>query len=115
MLLYQFDKLISDPLTAWQVLPEDWEHHKHYDDWLLAYEETFERTETESGPWTIVEATNRRYTKLKIFNTIIAALERQLALVDLLPDPAYWEGEGIDVVENNQEAEEIPEPASEEQ
>lgn len=87
----RFDKLIKDPLTAWQVLPEDWEHHKNYDEWLLAYEETFERTETESGPWTIVEATNRRFTSLKIFNTIIAALERQLAMMDALPDPAYWE------------------------
>lgn len=87
----RFDKLIKDHLTAWQVLPEDWEHHKNYDEWLLAYEETFERTETESGPWTIVEATNRRFTSLKIFNTIIAALERQLAMMDALPDPAYWE------------------------
>ena len=110
----RFDKLISDPLTAWQVLPEDWEHHKYYDDWLLAYEETFERTETEWGPWTIVEATNRRYTKLKIFNTIIAALERQLALVDLLPDPAYWEAVESDIPDNNQEIVEKPEPVPEE-
>ena len=95
------------------MLPEDWEHHKHYDDWLLAYEETFERTETEWGPWTIVEATNRRYTKIKIFNTIIAALERQLARVDLLPDPAYWEGVQADSAEDNQEVitptEQVPE------
>ena len=89
----RFDKLINDPLTAWQVLPEDWEHHKHYDDWRLAYEETFERTETESGPWTIVEATDRRYTNVKIFNTIVASLERQLALMNMLPDPAYWEND----------------------
>lgn len=88
----RFDKLIADPLTSWQVLPEDWEHHKNYDEWCLAYEETFERTETESGPWTIVEATNRRYTTVKIFNTLIASLERQLASMDALPDPAYWEG-----------------------
>jgi hypothetical protein len=78
-------------LTAWQVLPEDWDHHQQYDQWLLAYEETFERTETEWGSWTIVEATNRRYTNVKIFNTIIESLQRQLALMDALPDPAYWE------------------------
>lgn len=87
----RFDKLIEDPLTAWQVLPEDWEHHKHYDQWLLAYEETFERTETEWGPWTIVEATDRKFTNVKIFKTIIANLEDRLALLDALPDPAYWE------------------------
>jgi polyphosphate kinase 2 (PPK2 family) len=46
---HRFEKLIKDPLTAWQVLPEDWDHHQQYDQWLLAYEETFERTETEWG------------------------------------------------------------------
>jgi len=101
----RFDKLISDPLTAWQVLPEDWEHHKHYDDWRLAYEETFERTETESGPWTIIEATNRRYTNLKIFETLANTLETQLASMNALPDPAYWEGVVDDFQVNAQDTE----------
>lgn len=99
----RFDKLISDPLTSWQVLPEDWEHHKQYDEWLLAYEETFERTETESGPWTIVEATNRRYTTVKIFRTLVASLEEKLAIMDALPDPAYWEQPADSLVEPEQE------------
>lgn len=90
----RFDKLIADPLTAWQVLPEDWEHHKNYDQWRLAYEETFERTETESGPWTIVEATNRRYTNVKIFKTLTNSLETRLASMNALPDQAYWSEQG---------------------
>lgn len=98
----RFDKLIADPLTAWQVLPEDWEHHKQYEDWRLAYEETFERTETESGPWTIVEATNRRYTTVKIFETLVESLSRQLAAMDALPDPAHWEGTINEFSENMQ-------------
>jgi polyphosphate kinase 2 (PPK2 family) len=99
----RFDKLIADQLTAWQVLPEDWEHHKHYEDWRLAYEETCERTETESGPWTIVEATNRRYTNLKIFETLTNSLEMQLASMDALPDPAYWEDAVDELPDNNQD------------
>lgn len=97
----RFEKLSKDPLTAWQVLPEDWEHHEHYDEWLLAYEETFERTETESGPWIIVEATNRRFTHVKIFECLIASLERKLAPMDALPDPAYWEAASAKVEENS--------------
>jgi polyphosphate kinase 2 (PPK2 family) len=87
----RFEKLTQDPLNAWHVAPEDWEHHRHYDEWTLAYEEMFERTETEWGPWTIVEATNRRFTQVKIFQTIIASLEERLAALDALPDPALWE------------------------
>ncbi len=76
----RFDKLLKDPLTAWHVAPEDWDHHRRYDDWLMAYEELFERTETEWGPWTIVEATDRRHTRVKIYETIIRALEGRLGI-----------------------------------
>ncbi|HNT22786.1 MAG TPA: hypothetical protein PKM21_00350 [Anaerolineales bacterium] len=76
----RFEKLLKDPLTAWHVAPEDWEHHRRYDDWLIAYEELFERTETEWGPWTIVEATDRRHTRVKIYETIIRALEGRLGI-----------------------------------
>lgn len=74
----RFEKLIKDPLTAYHVSAEDWEHHQHYEEWLLAYEEAFERTETEWGPWTIVEATDRRHTWIKIYQTIIQSLEEKM-------------------------------------
>jgi polyphosphate kinase 2 (PPK2 family) len=74
----RFEKLSKDPLQAWHVSPEDWEHHRRYDDWLLAYEEAFERTESEWGPWTIVEATDRRFTRVKIYQTVIDTLEERL-------------------------------------
>ena len=80
----RFEKLTSDPLTAWRVAPEDWEHHRQYKEWLLAYEETFEQTESEWAPWTIVEATNRRYTQEKIYQTIIQTLEKRLGLEPLV-------------------------------
>jgi polyphosphate kinase 2 (PPK2 family) len=101
----RFEKLAKDPLNAWHVEPEDWEHHRQYDEWLLAYEEAFERTDTEWGPWTIVEATNRRYTRVKVFQTLIAALEERLAAMDALPDPALWEQPVIE--DEKQEPEKI--------
>jgi AMP-polyphosphate phosphotransferase len=74
----RFNKLSKDPLTAWHVTPEDWEHHYRYEDWMVAYEEAFERTESEWGPWTIVEATDRRFTWVKIYQTVITSLEERL-------------------------------------
>lgn len=76
----RFDKLSKDPMTSWQVTAEDWEHHRRYDEWLLAYEEAFEHTETEWGPWTIVEATDRRFTWVKIYQTLINCLAEQLEI-----------------------------------
>lgn len=83
--LDRFETLIEDPLFAWKVEPEDWENQRRYNEWLLVYEEMFERTETEWGPWTIVEATDRRHTRTKIFQTIIAALEERLDEEGFLP------------------------------
>ncbi|UCC86959.1 MAG: hypothetical protein JSV81_19225 [Anaerolineales bacterium] len=74
----RFRKLEKDPLESWHVQPEDWEHHRKYDDYLQAVEEMLERTETEWGPWTIVEATDRRWARVKIFETIIDQLEDTL-------------------------------------
>ena len=76
----RFDKLTKDPMTSWQVTAEDWEHYRRYDDWLVAYEEAFEHTETEWGPWTIVEATDRRFTWVKIYQTLINCLADQLEI-----------------------------------
>jgi polyphosphate kinase 2 (PPK2 family) len=86
----RFEKLTKDPLNAWHVTPEDWEHHRNYDNWLLAYEEMLERTETEWGPWTIVEATDRQFTQVKIYQTLIRVLEDRLASLNASPDPALW-------------------------
>jgi polyphosphate kinase 2 (PPK2 family) len=76
----RFNKLSADPLTAWRVASEDWEHHRQYKVWLLAYEEAFELTESEWAPWTIVEATDRRHTQVKIYQTIIKTLEKRLGM-----------------------------------
>lgn len=88
----RFNKLLKDSLTAWHVSPEDWDHHYRYDDWWVAYEEAFERTESEWGPWTIVEATEKRYTWAKIFRTVISTLEERLGWQHLVL-PAVSEAE----------------------
>lgn len=74
----RFKKLESDPVTSWQVEAEDWRHHEAYDDYLLAVEEMLERTESECGPWTLVEATDRRWTRIKVLETVICRMEEGL-------------------------------------
>jgi AMP-polyphosphate phosphotransferase len=74
----RFKKLLADPLEAWRVSAEDRRNHKHYKDWLVIYEEMLERTDSEWGPWTIVEATDKRHTYVKVYQTIIRALEERL-------------------------------------
>ena len=89
----RFKKLEADPLNAWRVTKEDWRNHKHYDEWLLLYEEMLEKTETEWGPWTIVPATNRRITSLTVYETIITALEQRLGKEALAEAPSLPTGQ----------------------
>jgi polyphosphate kinase 2 (PPK2 family) len=79
----RFLAIEKDPLESWRVTAEDWNRHKKYNEYLRAAEEMFERTESEWGPWTIVEATDRWWARRKVFQTLIAALETRLG--DLAP------------------------------
>jgi len=116
----RFDALASDPLMAWKVEPEDWERHNQYNEWLQIYEEMFERTDTEWGVWTIVEATDRFYTRMKIFQTLIGVLEERLRILDALPPTRQNEEEEKEIEDQSKsglhpspEAEPYPEPISE--
>lgn len=84
----RFKKLEESPLTSWHVLAEDWEHHRQYDQYLEALQDMLEWTDTEWGPWTIVEATDRRWTRIKIFRTITQRLVEALKERGIeLPEP----------------------------
>jgi polyphosphate kinase 2 (PPK2 family) len=74
----RFEAIEADPLEAWRVTAADWARQKKYDDYLAATEEMLEQTDTEYAPWTIIEATSKWHARKKLFDTIIAAIEKRL-------------------------------------
>jgi AMP-polyphosphate phosphotransferase len=74
----RFKTLEKDPLQSWRVQKEDWNHYRKYDDYLEAIEEMLARTETEWGPWMIVEATDRRWAHIKLLGNICSKMEDAL-------------------------------------
>ena len=91
----RFSRMKADPLEAWRVTKEDWVHHKKYDEYLVASEEMLEMTDSEYAPWTIVEATSKYYARKKVFETIIAAMEKRLG--DNAPLRADSKGDDSDL------------------
>lgn len=75
----RFHKLKKNPLTGWEIHPVHWERHRKYHPYTVALEEMFKRTHTNWAPWTIVEATQRRWAQIKIFKTVIGKLEQTLS------------------------------------
>ncbi|MBD3419818.1 MAG: polyphosphate:AMP phosphotransferase [Chitinivibrionales bacterium] len=75
----RFAKLAANPSTAWRVNKDDLKRHKQYNQYLRATEAMLARTDTDFAPWVIVEAHNERFATVKIFTTVIAALEEGIA------------------------------------
>jgi AMP-polyphosphate phosphotransferase len=74
----RFQAIETDPLEAWRVTKADWARHKKYRLYLAAVEEMLELTDSEYAPWNIVEATSKWYSRKKVFETIIAEVEKRL-------------------------------------
>jgi polyphosphate kinase 2 (PPK2 family) len=74
----RFKEIELDPLESWRITASDWARHERYDEYLGAAEEMLELTESEYGPWTIVEATSRWYARKRIFESLISSLETRL-------------------------------------
>jgi polyphosphate kinase 2 (PPK2 family) len=85
----RFEMIQSDPLEAWRVTPADWERNKKYSQHLTAHEEMLELTDSEFAPWTIVEATSKWHTRRRIFETIIATLQKRLGDKAPLPEASH--------------------------
>lgn len=67
----RFKVLESAEETRWRVTEDDWKHNRDYDEWLKAFEEMIQKTDTDFGSWTIIEATDREYAKAKILSKVV--------------------------------------------
>lgn len=73
--LKRFESREKDPLRAWKLTDEDWRNRGRRSKYEAAIEEMIERTSTDYAPWTIVEAENKRYARVKVIETVNAAIE----------------------------------------
>ena len=74
----RFKAMEKSNVESWRVSKDDWRQNQRYDDYLAVMEEMLERTNTAAAPWTIVEATDRRYRHVKVLQTVMHALEEGL-------------------------------------
>lgn len=84
----RFERLESDPATAWKVGKAEWKQNRNHDRWLEAVEAMLERTSTARAPWTVVEATQGRFSRVKVFETVASSVEAELDRRAARPEPA---------------------------
>ena len=61
----RFEKLADSKETKWRVTGDDWRRNEEYDAYLKVNEEMLAKTDTDIAPWTIVEATDKRYAAVE--------------------------------------------------
>jgi polyphosphate kinase 2 (PPK2 family) len=71
-------RMEKDPLQRWRVAKEDWRRNRRYPRWVVAVEEMLARTDTPHAPWTIVEATDSRWARVRVFETLARRMEEAL-------------------------------------
>jgi polyphosphate kinase 2 (PPK2 family) len=85
--LRRFEARRQDPLKSWKLTDEDWRNRDQRHAYEVAVEEMLDRTNHQAAPWTLVEAENKRYARVKVVESVIDAIERGMAARGL-PVPA---------------------------
>lgn len=61
-----------------KITAEDWRNREKWDQYERAVVDMVDRTSTEIAPWTLVEANDKRYARVKILRTVVDRIESAL-------------------------------------
>lgn len=81
--LRRFEERQNVPYKAWKLTDEDWRNREKWPLYLEAADEMLLRTSTPFAPWTIVEAEDKKYARIKVLRTAVHVLESELGPVKL--------------------------------
>lgn len=82
----RFKDALADRLRKWKITKEYQRHHREYEKWLAAVEEMLARTDTAHAPWTVVEANDTRYARVRFFQVLCEKIEEALAKRKRVPE-----------------------------
>jgi polyphosphate kinase 2 (PPK2 family) len=68
--LRRFKERHRSPYKRWKLTDDDWRNRKRWGDYAVAVNEMIERTSTSAAPWTLVEANDKYYARIKVLNTV---------------------------------------------
>ena len=68
----------EDRFKRFKITDEDWRNRKKWDAYERAVCDMVDRTSTALAPWTLVEANDKYYARIKVLKTLCGALEHAL-------------------------------------
>ncbi len=76
--LRRFRERENTPFKQYKITEEDWRNRERWDAYVEAVNEMVERTSTEYAPWTLVEANDKSWARIKVLSTICQAMKKRL-------------------------------------
>jgi polyphosphate kinase 2 (PPK2 family) len=76
--LERFKAREAEPHKRFKITADDWRNRDKWDDYARAVCDMVDRTSTEIAPWTLVEAENKYFARIKVLRTICERLEARL-------------------------------------
>ncbi|MGR6498499.1 polyphosphate:AMP phosphotransferase [Pseudomonas fulva] len=77
--LERFEEREQTPFKRYKITEDDWRNRDKWDDYSQAVGDMVDRTSSEIAPWTLVEANDKRWARVKVLRTINEALEAAFA------------------------------------
>ncbi len=76
--LRRFQEREQTPWKRFKITEEDWRNREKWPSYERAVNEMIERTSTEIAPWTLIESNDKHHARIKVMETLCAALEKVL-------------------------------------
>ncbi len=76
--LRRFEEREKTGFKRFKITDEDWRNREKWGDYEVAVCDMIDRTSTEIAPWTLVEANDKYYARIKVLRTLCEAVEKNL-------------------------------------
>ena len=77
--LRRFQARQDNPLKNWKITDEDWRNREKWDQYEEYVNRMIASTNISEAPWIVVESEDKKYARLKVLQTIVDTLKRELA------------------------------------
>lgn len=77
----RFERRKNRAHKKWKLTEEDWRNREKWDEYEVAVNEMVERTSTTRSPWTLVEANDKKFARIKVLETICKSLDEKLEVL----------------------------------
>jgi AMP-polyphosphate phosphotransferase len=74
--LKRFEDRQNDSLRRWKITDEDWRNRNKADEYAVAAEEMFERTDHHLAPWDVISGEQKRFGRVRVLETAIHRVEQ---------------------------------------